>query len=127
MKIRQITPLDGATATDVSEPISVRYAKKVTFSFKREDHVSGSAVFSIQASIDGHATGGEFIPYVNMISNDVNNHSQTLERNITVELTGDDTIFTALDLEHFAYDYIQVKVVESGSGTSTCKMLIEEC
>lgn len=117
-----VTPVAEKTATFVSEPINVRKAKKVTFSFKRTGHSTGSGIFSIQASIDGV---NDFIPTVNMISNDVNNHSQTLERNRTVELTSNSHVFTALDLEHFGYDNIQVKLTENGTGTSTCKMLVE--
>lgn len=119
-----VTPVNAKTATFVSEPISVRNAKKVTFSFKRTGHSAGSAVFSIQASLDGV---GDFVPFVNMVSNDVNNHAQTLERNRTVELTSNSHVLTALDLEHFGYDNIQVKMVENGTGTSTCKMLVEYC
>ena len=59
-----------------------------------------------------------------MISNDVNNHSQTLERNRTVELNANGKVITALDLEHFIYEYIQVLATESGVGTSTCKYLM---
>ena len=116
------TPLDGVTATTVSKPIGVKNSERITLAFTRTGHVSGSAIFSVQASIDGH-DGGNFITNVNMISNDPNNHSQTVERQITVELTGNDTQFYALDLENFCYDYLQIKVVESGTGTSTCKYL----
>lgn len=126
MSVRKVTALNEVTATDVSTPICVRYAKKVTFCFERTSHVSGSGVFSIQASVDGKEDGGNFIPYVNMISNDVNNHSQTLERSRTVELTADSKLMTALDLDNFGYDYIQVKVVEGGSGKNTVKLLIQE-
>jgi hypothetical protein len=117
--------LDGVTATTVSAPIGVGYAKKATILFERADHVSGSAIFSVQAAVD-YSDGGDFVPYVNMISNDPNNHSQTIERQITVELTADGKYLYALDLENFCYEYIQVKVVESGSGTSTAKLLIVE-
>jgi hypothetical protein len=123
-QIEKHLALNAVTATTVSDPINVKYAKKITLLFERASHVSGGAVFSIQASVDGKDSGADFVPYVNMISNDVNNHVQTLERNRTVELTADGKTITALDLEHFVYDYIQVKVVESGSGTSTCKLLI---
>lgn len=126
MKQRNITAIDGATATSISNPICVKNAKRITFLFEREDHSSGSVIFSIQASVDGKSSGSDFVPYVNMISNDVNNHSQTLERNRTVELETDGKVITALDLEHFCYDYIQVLSTESGSGTSTCKLLIIE-
>jgi hypothetical protein len=61
-----------------------------------------------------------------MISNDVNNHSQTLERNRTVELNANGKVMVALDLEHFGYEYIQIKATESGVGTSTAKLLIQE-
>lgn len=121
-RVSKKTPLNAITSTTVSEPISVRYAKRVTFSFKRTGHVSGSVVFKIQASLDGI----DYVPSVNMISNDVNNHSQNVERNITVELTGNQHVLAALDLENFCYDYIQVSATESGTGTSTCKMVIVE-
>lgn len=124
--VRQLVPLDEVTATTVSNPICVRYAKKATFLFERSSHVSGSSIFSIQASVAGKDSGSDFVPYVNMISNEVNNHSQTLERTINPELTADGKKLLALDLEHFCYDYIQVKVVESGSGKSTAKLLILE-
>jgi hypothetical protein len=123
--VRQLVPLDEVTATTVSEPTNIRYAKKATFLFERSSHVSGSSIFSIQASVAGKE-GGAFVPNVNLISNDPNNHSQTIERQITVELTADGKKLFALDLEHFCYDYIQVKLVASGSGKSTVKLLILE-
>lgn len=123
MQVIRSTPLDGKTETSVSNPIGVSKAKKVTFAFTRSGHVSGSCIFRIQATVDGT----NYIPAVNMISNDVNNHSQNVERNITVELTENDTVFAALDLENFNYDKIQVRVDEIGEGTSTCKMIMQEC
>jgi hypothetical protein len=121
---KKIVALENITETTVSSPINVRLASKVTLSFKRTNHASGGVIFSVQASIDGKE---DFIPMVNMISNDVNNHSQDIERNTTVELTSDDHVFTALDLENFGYDYIQIKAVVTGSGESTCKILVENC
>ena len=123
MKVQKGTPIDGVTTTTVSEPICVKNAKRLTFLFERTGHSSGSVVFKIQAAID-YTDGGDFIPEVNMVSNDVNNHSQTLERNRTVELNSNSKIMTALDLEHFNYEYIQVAATESGVGTSTCKYLM---
>lgn len=124
MQIVKGTPLNEVSATTVSAPYNVSRAKRATLAFTRSGHVSGSSIFTVQASVNG--AEGNYITAVNMISNDVNNHSQTLERNITVELTGDDTVFVALDLEHFMYDTIQVKVVESGTGVSTCKIIMQE-
>lgn len=118
------TLLNAVTATTVSAPFGVSCAERLTLAFTRTGHVSGSAVFTVQASINGK--DGNYITAVNMISNDVNNHSQDVERNITVELTGNDTVFVALDLESFCYDFIQVKVVESGEGESTCNVLMIE-
>ena len=123
--VRQLVPLDEVTSTTVSNPINVRYAKKATLLFERADHVSGDAIFSVQAAID-YSDGGDFVPNVNMISNDPNNHSQTIERQITVSLAANGKSIYALDLENFCYEYIQVKVTESGSGKSTCKILIVE-
>jgi hypothetical protein len=122
---RKRTLLNGVTATTVSDPISVKYAQKATLLFERADHAGGSSIFSIQASVDGSG-GGSFITKVNMISNDPNNHAQTKERQNTVELTANGKAIYALDLENFCYDYIQVKVVEGGSGTSTVKILMQE-
>ena len=124
MQVSKSTPLDGVTATTVSKKIPARNAERLTLAFTRSGHVSGSSIFTVQASIDG---GVSFIPNVNLISNDPNNHSQTVERQISVELTGDDTQFYALDLENFCYDYIQVKVVEGGEGASTCKVMSVNC
>ena len=123
--VRQLVPLNEVTSTTVSNPINVRYAKKATLLFERADHVSGDAIFSVQAAID-YSDGGDFVPNVNMISNDPNNHSQTIERQITVSLAANGKSIYALDLENFCYEYIQVKVTESGSGKSTCKILIVE-
>lgn len=123
--VKKLVPINGETATKVSDPIYMGYAKKATLQFTRADHASGSVIFSIQAALD-YSDGGDFIPYVNMISNDPNNHSQTTERQITVQLEANDTQFYALDLEHFCYEYIQISAVESGSGTNTVKMLIVE-
>ena len=123
--VRKIVALDGVTATTVSAPIPVKYAKRATLLFERASHVSGDAIFSVQAALD-YSDGGDFVPNVNMISNDPNNHSQTIERQITVSLAANGKSIYALDLENFCYEYIQVKVVESGSGTSTCKLLIVE-
>jgi hypothetical protein len=117
------TLLDESTSTTVSKAQRIGGAEKVTLSFKRTDHSSGSAIFTVQASLDGV----DYVPYVNMISNDPNNHSQTEERQIQVELGENKHLLLALDLESFNYDYIQVKVVESGSGKSTVKLLIEAC
>lgn len=125
MQILRGTPINAVTATTVSAPVGVSNVKKATLAFTRADHASGSVIFTVQASVNG--ANGNYIDKVNMISNDVNNHSQTLERNTTVELTGNDTIFVALDLEHFTYDYIQIKATESGSGTSTCRIIMQEC
>lgn len=125
MQILRGTPIDAVTETTVSDPIGVSNVKKATLAFTRSGHTSGSVIFTVQASING--AYGNYITAVNMISNDVNNHSQTLERNITVELTENDTVFAALDLEHFTYDYIQIKAVESGVGTSTCRIIMQEC
>jgi hypothetical protein len=126
MQVSKGTLLDGVTETTVSSGFGVRYAERITLAFTRSGHVSGSAIFTVQASIDGKA-GGSFISNVNLIPNDPNNHTQTVERQITVELGANDTQFYALDLENFCYDYIQVKVVESGTGESTCKILAVNC
>jgi len=126
MQTSPSTPLNGVTATTVSRAVNVNGVERVTLAFTRSGHVSGSAIFTVQASIDGKA-GGSFISNVNLIPNDPNNHTQTVERQITVELGANDTQFYALDLENFCYDYIQVKVVESGTGESTCKILAVNC
>lgn len=123
--VRQLVPLNEVTSTTVSGPINIRYAKKATFLFERSSHVSGSSIFSVQASVAGKE-GSDFVPYVNMISNDVNNHSQTIERTINPDLTADGKKVLALDLENFSYDYIQVKVTMTGSGKSSVKILILE-
>lgn len=124
-QVRKLTPIDGVTETTVSNPIGVKYAKRATLMFERTGHSSGSVVFSIQATVD-YADGGDFIPNVNMIKNSPNNHVQDLQRQITVELAANGKELYALDLEHFCYEYIQVKALESGVGTSTCKMIIVE-
>jgi hypothetical protein len=124
-KPKKLTPINGVTATTVSAPIYMGYAKKATLLLERTGHASGSVIFTVQAALD-YSDGGDFIPEVNMISNDVNNHSQTLERNRTVELNANGKVMVALDLEHFGYEYIQIKATESGVGTSTVKMLIQE-
>jgi len=123
--VRQLVPLNEVTSTTVSGPINIRYAKKATFLFERSSHVSGSSIFSVQASVAGKE-GSDFVPNVNMISNDVNNHSQTIERTINPDLVADGKKVLALDLENFSYDYIQVKVTMTGSGKSTCKMIVLE-
>ena len=125
MLIRKKTPLNGVTTTTVSSPINVENAKRVTFQFERSSHVSGSAIFTVQGSID-YSDGGDFVPTVNMFKNSPNDNTQTRQRVISAELSSDDKLLYALDLENFCYDYIQVKVTESGSGTSTCKCLIVE-
>jgi hypothetical protein len=123
MKVTKGTPIDGVTVTTVTGPICVKNAKRLTFQFERAGHSSGNVTFSIQAALD-YADGGDFIPYVNMISNDPNNHSQTKERQITVQLGANDTQFYALDLENFCYEYIQIKAEETGVGTNTAKYLM---
>lgn len=118
------TLLNATTSTKVSDPFGVSCAERVTLSFTRTGHVSGSAVFTVQASIDGK--DGNYITSVNMFKNVPNNFSQDKARMNSVELLGNDTVFYALDLEDFAYDYIQVRVTENGEGVSTCKVLMVE-
>jgi hypothetical protein len=125
MKIRKCVPINAVTVTTVSDPIPVSYSKKATLLFERTGHASGSVIFSVQAALD-YSDGGDFVPSVNLISNDPNNHTQLIERQISVEIGENDKQIFALDLENFNYEYIQIKAVESGVGTSTCKMLIQE-
>lgn len=125
MQILRGTPIDAVTETTVSDPIGVSNVKKATLSFTRTGHASGSVIFTVQASING--ADGNYITNVNMFKNVPNNFTQTKQRNESVELTGNDTVLYALDLENFVYDYIQIKALESGVGTSTCRIIMQEC
>ena len=120
-KSKLVTALDAVTATTVSDVINIKYAKKVTFLFRRADHVAGSSIFSIQSSIDGETYKDD----ATMIPNSPNSASQNVVREISRTLTSNDTKHCALDLENFCYESIKVKVTEVTDGTHTCKCLVE--
>lgn len=120
-KCKLVTALDAVTATTVSDVINIRYAKKVTFLFRRADHSAGSSIFSIQASIDETTYKDDAI----IIPNSPNSASQTTLKVTSYTLSSNDTKHCALDLENFCYEAIKVKVTENTDGTHTCKCLVE--
>lgn len=120
-KQKLVTALDGVTTTTVSDVIDIKYAKRVTFLFRRADHVAGESIFSVQSSIDGETYKDD----ATMIPNSPNSNSQNKARVVSYTLSANDTKHLALDLENFSYQYIKVKVTETTDGTHTAKVLVE--
>lgn len=120
--IKQVTALDGVTATTESSAIDVKYAKKITFMFTRADNAGGSSTFTVTGSIDGT----NYADLNKLISNVTNTNSQTLTRIASVAISNTNATSTAsLDLQHDLFKYIKVTVTEVADGTHTAKMFIE--
>lgn len=122
-----VIPLNAVTATTTSNAVDIRGAKKVSFIFTRANHSSGSSKFEALCSADGTlyaagmliktiaadagaGTAGEDIDYT---------------RALSATLAANGSEVWALDLKHFTYKEVKVKVTETTDGTHTCKMLIE--
>lgn len=125
----QITPgsyerktlLNAVTATTTSEEIVIAGAKKVTFAFKRADHVAGSTTFTVEVSLDGV----NYVAYNKLISNVTNTNAQTLTRVASIALSSNTTSLVSMDLEHDSFYSMRVTATEATDGTHTAEALIE--
>ena len=118
---------DAVTATTTFAAINMENATKATFHFTRADHAAGSSKFELLGSADGTTftaatmiqtiaadagagTAGEDIGYT---------------RALSTTLAGDGTEIWALDLRHFNFAEVAVKVTETTDGTHSYAALIE--
>jgi len=111
--------IDAVTATTTSDPIDVKYAKKVVMMLQRAAHSAGSSTFTVLGSIDGGVT------YVALnILRDNATGVLTLVANKV--LSADGYALVALDLENsgFALDYIKIVVTEATDGTHSASVYV---
>lgn len=114
-RTKPTTALDAVSGTVVSSQVSVKYADKTTMLFT----ATGSTIFEVQGSINGV----HYETAVLMIPNSPNSSSQNLLRVVSASLSAE-TRFYALDLEHFGYEWIQIKATVS-SGTASAEVYVE--
>lgn len=121
------TLLDGVVATTTSSAFPVTNARRLTLLFTRADHSSGSSKFEVLGSVDG--TTYEAVCIIQNLAADAGAGTAGEDIGYTRALSttlGDNGSETwALDLKHFNYDSIQVKVTETTDGTHTAKLIME--
>lgn len=118
-----IKALDGVTATTTSNAINIEGAKKVTFLFKRADHVSGKTVFTVTGQVVPTET---FIALPLLIANAAIANSETVARVANYDTgTANASALYALDLTYFALKEIKVVATETTDGTHSAWVFIE--
>lgn len=120
--VREVTALDGVTATTTSDPISVVGAKKLTLLMTRANHSSGSSAFSVTGSVDGTT----FVTLNKLITNVTNTNAQTKIRAASVTLSANGSELAGIDIEDMGLHSIKVTVTETTDGTHSAKVLIEK-
>ncbi|NTU73639.1 hypothetical protein HGB07_05760 [Candidatus Roizmanbacteria bacterium] len=111
--------IDAATETTTSDPIDVKYAKKVLFMFQRANHSSGSSAFKVSGSIDDGTT---YID-INLLRDNATG-VMTLVGSKTLNADGYALVSLDLDESGFAFDYIKVTVTETTDGTHSASVYV---
>jgi len=115
------------TATTTFPVLNAKNATKITCQFTRADHSSGSSKFEVLGSLDG--TTFEAVMLIQTIAADAGAGTAGEDigytRALSTTLGADGDEFWAVDLKHFNYKEIAVKVTETTDGTHSYKALIE--
>jgi hypothetical protein len=111
--------IDSVTATTTSDPIDVKYAKRVILMLQRANHSSGSSEFTVSGSIDKGVT---YIP-LNILRDNATG-VLTLVSGKTLNADGYALVSLDLDESGFAFDYIKVTVTETTDGTHSASVYI---
>lgn len=112
MNYKEITLLDGVTATTTSKPFNIEGYKRVGFQVKRADHSSGSTAFTFEGTINGT----NWVALNVLITNVTNTNEQTLTRVASVTLSSDTSSLVWLE-ESACLKAVRVVATETTDGT----------
>jgi hypothetical protein len=119
MAIRLVTALNAVVATTTSDPIDVKYAKKITLLLTQADHSSGNFVFTVSGSVDGTT----FVALNNLRDNSTG----VLTLVASKTLSTDTSVLMTVDLCGTGMSLSQIKVTgtRTTDGTATALVYIE--